>query len=80
MESIIMDDNELARERRLRRQCQKADLRLEKTPSRHWHRRHYDPGYHITRDNTVVGGCYHREYDLTLDQAEEALSVLLGQE
>ena len=77
MESINMDDNECARERRLRRQCQKAGLRLEKTPGRHWQRGHYDPGYQITRDNTVVGGCYHREYDLTLAQAEESLSVLV---
>ncbi|MEQ1782532.1 MAG: hypothetical protein ABMA14_14305, partial [Hyphomonadaceae bacterium] len=68
-----MDDNELARERRLRRQCQKAGLRLEKTPGRHWQRGHDDPGYQIARYNEVVAGAHQREYSLSLAQAEEAL-------
>jgi hypothetical protein len=77
MESKHMDDNEHAREQRLRRRLAKRDYRLDKTPARHWHRKYYPPGYEIVRDNTVVWGNWHREYEGTLAGAEEMLSVLV---
>ncbi len=72
-----MDLNERARERQLRRQLVKAGCRLHKTPARHWLRKEYGPGYMITANNTVICGCTHREYELTLDQAAEASSAMI---
>jgi len=76
-ESITMDDNESARERRLRRRYKKAGLRLEKTPGRHWTRAYYGPGYQIVENNTVIWGCGGREYEGSLTGAEEMFSVFV---
>jgi hypothetical protein len=60
-----------ARERSFRRALSQADMRLCKTPSRHWTRAYYGPGYMIVDDrNTVRMGCTAREYDGTLDDVE----------
>jgi hypothetical protein len=66
------------REDRLRRHLARADMILCKTPARSWLRAHYDPGYMIVEGNTVVAGCSRREYELTIDEAEEMAEVLMA--
>ncbi len=66
----MVSDSTAAREARLRRRIAKHDHRLEKTPSRHWIREHYGPGYMVLGGKTVVSGCCRREYDDKLDDAE----------
>ena len=65
------DDGVRRREARLRRTVRKYGYRLEKTPSRHWSRSYYGPGYMLTDDtNTVRWGCNNREYELSLGEVE----------
>ena len=73
-----MDTDLKAREDRIRRVCAKHDCRLKKTPSRHWTREWYGPGYMIIdSSNTVVEGCGFRQYDADIERAEwYALEVL----
>lgn len=59
--------NEILSERAARCLLSKIGLRLEKTPSRHWTRKEFGPGYMIISDsNMVVLGANHREYDASL--------------
>jgi hypothetical protein len=59
------------REDRLRRSLNKLEHRLEKTPARSWLREHYGPGYQVVDlTNTVVFGCWNRQYQATLDEVE----------
>jgi len=50
----------------IRRTLSKHGYRLHKTPSRHWTRKYYDVGYMVSRDNTVVIGCFSREYQASI--------------
>lgn len=59
-------------ENTIRRRLRAKGLRLEKTPSRHWTRDWYGPGYMVIDDrNMVVLGASQRPYDGTLDEAAE---------
>lgn len=60
-----------AKELRLRRLLAKQDLRLQKTPARHWSREWYGAGYMVVDDrNCVVIGATHRPWDASLDEVE----------
>jgi hypothetical protein len=66
-----MPVSEKAREDRVRRALAKHGYVLKKTPARSWQRAHYPVGYQIVDDrNTVVAGCYQREYEDTLERVE----------
>lgn len=70
------------REDRLRRLLTKHDHKLLKTPARSWFREYYGPGYMIinTLNNTIVSGCYWREYQDTLEGAEAFANTLVSQQ
>ena len=55
----------------MRRKLRSQGLRLEKTPPRHWTRKHYPPGYQIVENGIVVAGCCQREYELSLAEVLE---------
>ena len=61
---------ETTREARARRHLSTLDMRLHKTPSRHWTREHYGPGYMVTKNNIVRVGCRQHEYDASLEHVE----------
>lgn len=62
------------REDRARRQLARMGYRLNKTPTRSWLRAYYGPGYMILDGNTVVSGCFGREYSDTLERVEEFIA------
>ncbi len=68
--------SEKTREDRCRRRLARRGLQLTKTPSRSWLRAYYGPGYMVCKNNTVVYGCYHREYDLTLEEVEDYVEAI----
>lgn len=51
----------------IRRTLSKHGYVLNKTPPRHWTRKYYGVGYMVSRDNTVVIGCFFRAFDATLE-------------
>lgn len=56
----------------IRRRLAKAGFRLQKTPSSHWTRDRYGPGYMVIDDtNTVRLGAGQRPYDAALDDVRE---------
>ena len=59
------------RERRLRRKLAQLGFRLHKTPARSWLRAYYGSGFMVTDNNTVVFGCFQREYDVSIEDVEE---------
>lgn len=62
---------EKAREDRARRALVLSGHRLNKTPSRHWTRAEYGPGYMITDDRNIIRlGAGQREYEATLVDVE----------
>lgn len=61
---------ERSRERMARRQLSRIGFRLEKTPARSWLRKEYGAGYQILEGNTVVAGCFSRQYQMTLETVE----------
>jgi len=64
-------------ENTIRRRLHAKGLRLEKTPSLHWTRAAYGPGYMVIDDrNTVVLGASQRPYDGTLAEAAELAGSL----
>lgn len=58
------------RENRLRRLLTRQGLRLEKTPARSWQRHCHPVGYMIMRGSLVVEGGSSRQWEATLEQAE----------
>lgn len=64
-----------SREDKVRRQLAKLEAhgwyyRLHKTPSRHWTRSEYGPGYMISHSNVIQIGCRNRVYESTIDMIE----------
>lgn len=60
------------REERLRRKLRRLDHILCKTPPTHWSRPFHGVGYQIvSASNYVVAGCGNREFEMTLEEAEE---------
>ncbi|WP_454684878.1 hypothetical protein [Ancylobacter moscoviensis] len=61
----------------IRRRLAKAGFTLQKTPSRHWTRDWYGPGYMVIDDtNTVRLGATHRPYDGRLEDVREFVAGL----
>lgn len=61
----------------IRRRLAKAGYRLEKTPSRHWSRSWYGPGYMvIDGTNTVRLGAFQRAYEATLEDVRDFVADL----
>lgn len=59
------------REDRIRRRLAEGGYRLRKTPARSWLRTEYGPGYMVVDHTNVVRlGCWHREYQASLDEVE----------
>jgi hypothetical protein len=59
-----------SREDRVRRELKELGYRLHKTPARSRSRKYYGVGYQISRDYSLVDGCSHRLYEMTLEDVE----------
>ena len=61
----------------IRRRLAKAEMRLAKTPARHWSRAAHGEGYIVTDErNMAVLGASQRPYDASLDDVREFVARL----
>ncbi|RVM19915.1 hypothetical protein [Sinorhizobium meliloti] len=63
-------------ESKIRRELSRFGYRLNKTPARHWSRKHYDVGFMVLDGNRVVLGASQREYSATLEDVQTLIDDL----
>jgi hypothetical protein len=76
-ESAVEVHPVVKREYHARMALRKKDLRLQRTPARHWSRAHGMEGYQVIDNrNVVVAGAGQREYEMSLEDVEAFVAGL----